>query len=129
MESYAKLEAVLIGVVLGTWAEGFLRSPMWTALVWICNGLFPLPANAGLRVFQDDACFQKLLTNLIGLREVFGFLGGRARLHQRLDLRVENRVGLHGWRQHIEYRIELAQELQRRSHVAGAKLARVHGAI
>ena len=34
------------------------------------HGLFPLPANAALGVFQDDALLQQLLADLVGAREI-----------------------------------------------------------
>src|SRR5690348_2818576 len=94
IDSYEKLEAVWIGVVLGMWAGDFLRSPAWTALVWISNGLFPLPAHAALGVLQDDASFKKLLPDLVGAREVFGLLRGGALLDHRFDLGVADGIGL-----------------------------------
>src|SRR5262245_14093540 len=96
------------------WFGAFLRSPAWTALVWIFKGLFPLPANAGLGVFENDACLQQLLADLVRASEVLALLGSGPLGDQRIHFRVGKRASVGGRREHFENVVELLQELQRR---------------
>src|SRR4051795_11294987 len=111
-----------MGVVIGIWFRGFLRSPTWTALVWICKGLFPFPAHAGFGVFEDDALFEELLADLVGAREILRLFGGGALLDHRVDFGIADLVGLDGRGEHVEDRVELLEERQRVFDIARAKL-------
>src|ERR1035441_6971074 len=91
--------------------------------------LLPLPAHAALGVFQDDALLQKLVPNPVGEREVAGFLGRGALHNQCFNVAIGKTAGLSAGLDHLENGIEEAEKLQAGRDVAGAELARIHGAV
>src|ERR1019366_6526888 len=117
-----------MGVVAGVCAGAFLRSPACTALVWRST-LFPLPADAGVGVFQADSPPQKLFSNPVRGREIPGLVGSGAFRDEGFDLRIRDMAAFTGGPEHVEDGVEAAEEFQRTGDVAGTELARVHGAV
>ena len=75
-------------------------------------------------------CFQQLLPDLVGAREILGLFGGRALRDHRLHFGIANRVrSARSGCSTSKIESNMLQKIQRRRDVAGAELARIHGAV
>src|ERR1035438_218449 len=111
-----------MGVVEGMWPAAGLRSPECTALVWIFKELLPLPAHAGLGVFEDDALLQELVADAVGEGKVAGLLGGGALGQAGFDFGIGKLARFEGGGEHVEDGIEAGEEFERGMGVFGEEL-------
>src|SRR5271154_3893252 len=118
-----------MGVVTGTKLPAFFRAPHWTSLLSIFMVLLTLPTDSFLGIFENNSLLREACANLIGAREIAGFLRCVALGHQCVDRGIAYPPDARRRPQHIEYGIEARQKRQRALHVPRQELTSVHRGV
>src|SRR5580693_8596402 len=99
-----------MGVVTGTKLPAFFRSPQWISLLSIfmvlTQALLALPTDSFFGVFENNSLRRQFPPNLIGAREIAGFLGRIALRNQGVDSRIVQPACAPRRPEHVEYGIE-----------------------
>src|SRR5262249_1562596 len=111
------------------WPDQVSSGPPHARLWCESARLFPLPTDAVLGVFEDDALVQKLLANAVSAGEIFRFFGLRSRCDPGLDLLVRERVFFSGRIQNIENGVEVIEQFERGPDHRGGEFARIHHGV